>query len=218
MTRNNRSHVSNSNNKALNTRVRRTSQRRFGVENLLNNDSVTYRPGAYTFVSTEEEEPTRLDTVAAIEPSQPETPQHGVQHNTIVDPPPIEALTAPQIQWPISVHPTRGAFEIPDSEFPSTPRRQRRNGLPVTALILFRTWLRRNFLHPYLTAEERVFFQQHTNLQKRQINDWFTNARRRYLLQLVVLADRIWGERVINRYLDVDERVRIKINKHRNRR
>lgn len=59
------------------------------------------------------------------------------------------------------------------------PRKNRR--LPPAATKILRSWLYQHETYPYPTEQEREELEQKTGLDKRQILNWFTNARRRKL-------------------------------------
>ncbi|KAJ5155220.1 hypothetical protein N7492_008023 [Penicillium capsulatum] len=59
------------------------------------------------------------------------------------------------------------------------PKKSRR--LPSTAVKTLRAWLCEHRTYPYPTEDERDELEQQTGLSKRQILNWFTNARRRKL-------------------------------------
>ena len=58
--------------------------------------------------------------------------------------------------------------------------RSRPNHKPTQTIELFK-WLDAHKLDPYPTDEDKRQLIQATGLKLNQINDWFINARRRYL-------------------------------------
>jgi hypothetical protein len=62
------------------------------------------------------------------------------------------------------------------------PRDKRRRGkLPEHSTNFLKKWLYNHWFHPYPSEEEKTLLCQATNLHISQINNWFTNARRRIL-------------------------------------
>lgn len=59
--------------------------------------------------------------------------------------------------------------------------KKRRGHLPETATNSLKKWLFDHEMHPYPTEEEKAVLCTATNLSMTQINNWFTNARRRIL-------------------------------------
>ncbi|RKP09885.1 homeobox protein Pknox1, partial [Thamnocephalis sphaerospora] len=57
----------------------------------------------------------------------------------------------------------------------------RRSNHPQGAVAICRRWLFAHRHHPYPTADEKNELCHQTGLRLSQINDWFVNARRRYL-------------------------------------
>ena len=60
-------------------------------------------------------------------------------------------------------------------------RKQRRTRLPPAATRYLKNWIFEHADHPYPTEDEKAEFCNMTNLSLNQINNWFTNARRRIL-------------------------------------
>jgi hypothetical protein len=48
-------------------------------------------------------------------------------------------------------------------------------------LVILVNWLLKNLHHPYPSAEDKKILCEQTKLSLTQVNDWFVNARRRYL-------------------------------------
>jgi hypothetical protein len=59
--------------------------------------------------------------------------------------------------------------------------KKRRGKLPEAATVLLKKWLFEHWLHPYPSEEEKSLLCSQTHLSLNQINNWFTNARRRIL-------------------------------------
>jgi hypothetical protein len=59
--------------------------------------------------------------------------------------------------------------------------RPRRHNHPPHAIHICRTWLNNHRAHPYPTPEEKRELCHQSGLSLSQLNDWFVNARRRYL-------------------------------------
>ncbi|KAJ1454828.1 hypothetical protein M885DRAFT_408260, partial [Pelagophyceae sp. CCMP2097] len=53
--------------------------------------------------------------------------------------------------------------------------------LPAQAVSTLKAWLvsAEHFKHPYPTAGEQAMLMQTTGIDKKQLKNWFTNARRR---------------------------------------
>ena len=60
-----------------------------------------------------------------------------------------------------------------------------RTNLPKTSVKILKTWLFEHQRKAFPAEEEKVKLGQASNLTVRQVNDWFINARRRILPQLV---------------------------------
>ncbi|EGC31601.1 hypothetical protein DICPUDRAFT_39700 [Dictyostelium purpureum] len=60
-------------------------------------------------------------------------------------------------------------------------KRKKRGKLPGEATSILKKWLFEHNMHPYPTEEEKVALANSTSLSFNQINNWFTNARRRIL-------------------------------------
>eukprot|EP01113_Clastostelium_recurvatum_P031890 TRINITY_DN4032_c1_g1_i1.p1 TRINITY_DN4032_c1_g1~~TRINITY_DN4032_c1_g1_i1.p1 ORF type:complete len:537 (+),score=122.03 TRINITY_DN4032_c1_g1_i1:245-1855(+) len=59
--------------------------------------------------------------------------------------------------------------------------KKKRGKLPEVATSILKKWLFDHYIHPYPTEEEKGALATKTNLSLNQINNWFTNARRRIL-------------------------------------
>lgn len=61
------------------------------------------------------------------------------------------------------------------------PRNKSRRELPTGAVATLKTWLLspEHFTHPYPTPQDQVMLMQKTGIDKKQLKNWFTNARRR---------------------------------------
>eukprot|EP01132_Coremiostelium_polycephalum_P000858 gene858-1070_t len=60
-------------------------------------------------------------------------------------------------------------------------KRKKRGKLPGEATSTLKKWLFEHNMHPYPTEEEKLSLANSTSLSFNQINNWFTNARRRIL-------------------------------------
>jgi len=58
---------------------------------------------------------------------------------------------------------------------------KRRGKLPDNAILVLRNWLFRNSVCPYPTEDEKLQLISETGLSLVQVNNWFSNARRRIL-------------------------------------
>jgi hypothetical protein len=56
-----------------------------------------------------------------------------------------------------------------------------RRELPAGAVATLKAWLLspEHFTHPYPTPQDQVMLMQKTGIDKKQLKNWFTNARRR---------------------------------------
>ncbi|KAJ2977783.1 hypothetical protein NQ176_g4176 [Zarea fungicola] len=66
-----------------------------------------------------------------------------------------------------------------------TKQGQRRENLPKEATDKLRAWLVTHLQHPYPTVYEKLDLMKQTNLQWKQVSDWFINARRRQLPAMI---------------------------------
>lgn len=62
-----------------------------------------------------------------------------------------------------------------------TQNRQRKGHLPEESISILKQWLFEHKQHAYPNEEEKLLLKEKTNLTLTQINNWFTNARRRIL-------------------------------------
>jgi hypothetical protein len=60
-------------------------------------------------------------------------------------------------------------------------RNKSRRELPAGAVATLKAWLLspEHFTHPYPTPQDQVMLMQKTGIDKKQLKNWFTNARRR---------------------------------------
>jgi Homeobox KN domain len=63
--------------------------------------------------------------------------------------------------------------------------KRRRGNLPKPVITLLRTWLINNKRHPYPSEEVKRHLARQTGLTKSQISNWFINARRRILKEMI---------------------------------
>lgn len=63
--------------------------------------------------------------------------------------------------------------------------KRRRGNLPKPVINLLRTWLINNKRHPYPSEEVKRHLARQTGLTKSQISNWFINARRRFLKEMI---------------------------------
>jgi len=71
-------------------------------------------------------------------------------------------------------------IEIVQAKIQSKPKKKRGN-LPESATRVLKQWIYDHAAHPYPSEEEKVGLEAKTNLSLNQVNNWFTNARRRIL-------------------------------------
>ena len=60
-------------------------------------------------------------------------------------------------------------------------RSKSRRELPTGAVATLKAWLLspEHFSHPYPTPQDQAMLMQKTGIDKKQLKNWFTNARRR---------------------------------------
>lgn len=63
----------------------------------------------------------------------------------------------------------------------TTKKGKARRELPAGAVATLKAWLLspEHFTHPYPTPQDQVMLMQQTGIDKKQLKNWFTNARRR---------------------------------------
>jgi hypothetical protein len=68
-----------------------------------------------------------------------------------------------------------------DDEVVKGGRAKSRRELPAGAVATLKAWLLspEHFTHPYPTPQDQVMLMQKTGIDKKQLKNWFTNARRR---------------------------------------
>jgi hypothetical protein len=72
-------------------------------------------------------------------------------------------------------------FHSDDEDFGGKHRNKSRRELPAGAVATLKAWLLspEHFTHPYPTPQDQVMLMQKTGIDKKQLKNWFTNARRR---------------------------------------
>jgi Homeobox KN domain len=73
-------------------------------------------------------------------------------------------------------------FNSDDEDFGGGKHRNKsRRELPTGAVATLKAWLLspEHFTHPYPTPQDQVMLMQKTGIDKKQLKNWFTNARRR---------------------------------------
>ena len=80
------------------------------------------------------------------------------------------------------------AMNFPEAQVIASPlhpmsrsSKKRRSKLPEYSTSVLKKWLFEHWFHPYPAEEEKAILCNQTNLTLNQINNWFTNARRRIL-------------------------------------
>lgn len=68
-----------------------------------------------------------------------------------------------------------------DDDEGGKPRNKSRRELPTGAVAALKSWLLspEHFTHPYPTPQDQVMLMEKTGIDKKQLKNWFTNARRR---------------------------------------
>lgn len=64
-------------------------------------------------------------------------------------------------------------------------KKKRRGNLPKSITVILRQWLIEHCHNPYPTESEKKELKQKTGLTLNQISNWFINARRRLLPQII---------------------------------
>jgi Homeobox KN domain len=87
---------------------------------------------------------------------------------------------------PSHSHTTRVLNKFPimddsDDDDTAKGRSKSRRELPAGAVATLKAWLvsPEHFTHPYPTPQDQVMLMQKTGIDKKQLKNWFTNARRR---------------------------------------
>lgn len=72
-------------------------------------------------------------------------------------------------------------YEDDEGGSSSKGRSKSRRELPAGAVATLKAWLLspEHFTHPYPTPQDQVMLMQKTGIDKKQLKNWFTNARRR---------------------------------------
>jgi hypothetical protein len=72
-------------------------------------------------------------------------------------------------------------FHSDDEDDGGKCRNKSRRELPAGAVATLKAWLLspEHFTHPYPTPQDQVMLMQKTGIDKKQLKNWFTNARRR---------------------------------------
>jgi hypothetical protein len=72
-------------------------------------------------------------------------------------------------------------FHSDDEDSGGKTRNKSRRELPAGAVATLKAWLLspEHFTHPYPTPQDQVMLMQKTGIDKKQLKNWFTNARRR---------------------------------------
>ncbi|KAE8454237.1 hypothetical protein EG329_005162 [Mollisiaceae sp. DMI_Dod_QoI] len=78
-------------------------------------------------------------------------------------------------------------------------QRKRRGNLPKETTDKLRAWFFAHLTHPYPTEDEKQDLMRQTGLQMNQISNWFINARRRQLPELINQARVEYDARVAGR-------------------
>lgn len=68
-----------------------------------------------------------------------------------------------------------------DSDEGGKGKGKARRELPAGAVATLKAWLLspEHFTHPYPTPQDQIMLMQQTGIDKKQLKNWFTNARRR---------------------------------------
>ncbi|KAI3660036.1 hypothetical protein MP638_005314 [Amoeboaphelidium occidentale] len=70
-------------------------------------------------------------------------------------------------------------------------RRKQRRTLPHSVSTYLKQWLQENRSHPYPTEEQKMQWSKQFDMTLVQVNNWFVNARRRYLDKLNAGRERV---------------------------
>lgn len=76
---------------------------------------------------------------------------------------------------------TQGSSKSDDDDHKGSKSGKSRRELPAGAVATLKAWLLspEHFTHPYPTPQDQVLLMQKTGIDKKQLKNWFTNARRR---------------------------------------
>lgn len=111
---------------------------------------------------------------------QPPLPLHYSHHPSYPAPsliyPPQHAMDVPQTQ-----HLARGHHSVEDPLM----KRKTRNNLPKETTQMLLGWLHMHLAHPYPNLFEKRQLMQITGLNQQQLSNWFINARRRKIKQII---------------------------------
>ena len=91
------------------------------------------------------------------------------------------APAAPAAKPKSPVPATREPRKRTRSPPPASPKGRSRRELPTHAVEILKAWLTspQHFHHPYPTPEDQQSLMAQTGIDKKQLKNWFTNARRR---------------------------------------
>ncbi|KAL3791302.1 hypothetical protein HJC23_006031, partial [Cyclotella cryptica] len=95
----------------------------------------------------------------------------------------IPSSCFPRVEQPTMNTPSPSILvhdDAPSSEDDGPSRKSRRE-LPPGAVAHLKAWLLspEHFTHPYPTPQDQIMLMQKTGIDKKQLKNWFTNARRR---------------------------------------
>ena len=106
---------------------------------------------------------------------------------------PASGAGGPLVPTPESSPPPPPALppRVPAAGVPAAPKARGRSGnrrpLPLDAVNVLKAWLLspEHVAHPYPTVQEQAVLMRRTGIGKRELTQWFTNARRRIWRPLV---------------------------------
>lgn len=94
----------------------------------------------------------------------------------------LGAVQADDAEHTESSHPMADTYDdLSDDDGEKGGRNKSRRELPPGAVATLKAWLLspEHFSHPYPTPQDQAMLMQKTGIDKKQLKNWFTNARRR---------------------------------------